>query len=103
MRRLSPSLSRILRAGRARVATALLAISHLGATARAEVPPMSDAAMQSVAELIATGFVTGVSEQDETSYPALGQQLVTGTWTITMDVEAVDKGRLTRQSWRDDR
>ncbi len=94
MRRLSLRLSQIPRAGRACVATALLAASHLGATARAEVPPISDAAMQSDAELIATGIVTGVSEQDQTSYPAPGQKLVTGTWTITMDVEAVEKGRL---------
>ena len=79
---------------RARVATALLAASLLGATARAEVPPLSDAAMQSAADLIATGIVTGVAEKDETSYPAPGQKLVTGTWTITMTIEAVEKGRL---------
>ena len=87
-------LSRVSRTGRVCVSTALLAASLLGMAARAEVPPMSDAAMQSAAELIATGIVTGVSEKDETSYPARGQKLVTGTWTITIDVEAVEKGRL---------
>ena len=55
---------------------------------------MSDADMQSAAELIATGIVINVSEKDETSYPARGQKLVRETWTITMNVEAVEKGQL---------
>ena len=93
-RRLSPSLSRIPRAGRACVVLILLAALCLGATARAEVPPLSDADMQSGAELIATEFVTGVSEKDDTSYPVRGQKLVRGTWTITIQVETVEKAQL---------
>lgn len=56
---------------------------------------MSDSDMQSAAELIATGIVTGVSEQDEVSYPSRGQKLVTGRWTISLSVGTIEKGRLT--------
>jgi hypothetical protein len=60
----------------------------------AEVPPISDADMRSAAELIATGFVTEVAERDEVSYPARGQKLVTGHWTVTLRVGTIEKGQL---------
>ena len=55
---------------------------------------MSDADLQSRAELIVTGYVTNVTERDDVSYPAKGQRLVTGNWTVTLHVEAVEKGQL---------
>ncbi|WP_442680421.1 hypothetical protein ACSBM8_04285 [Sphingomonas sp. ASY06-1R] len=82
------------RIGWAGAAMAVMLVCLAGTTARAELPPMSDAAMQSAAELIATGIVTAVSERDDVSYPAKGQKLVTGHWTVTVSVGSIEKGRL---------
>ena len=78
-----------------RGAMAFMLVWLVSATARAEVPPISDADLQSGAELIVTGFVTNVTERDDVSYPAKGQRLVVGHWTVTLHVEAIEKGELT--------
>lgn len=79
---------------RASLAGAALAASLLAHwPAGAEVPPMSDSALEAAADLVVTGVVTAVSEKDETSYPARGQKLVTAHYTVTLQVEAVEKGR----------
>ncbi len=77
-----------------RAAVAFLLVWLVSATARAEVPPISDADLQSGAELIVTGYVTNVTERDDVSYPAKGQRLVVGRWTVTLHMEAVEKGQL---------
>ncbi|MGI4800683.1 MAG: hypothetical protein ACRYG8_43005 [Janthinobacterium lividum] len=90
-----PALSARLRMrSRASLACAALAVSLLAHwPARAEVPPMSDSALEAAADLVVTGVVTALSEKDETSYPARGQKLVTAHYTVTLQVEAVEKGR----------
>jgi hypothetical protein len=77
-----------------RAAAVLLHVWLAGAAARAEVPPISDAGLQSGAGLVVTGYVTAVTERDDVSHPAPGQKLVVGHWTVTLRVEAVEKGQL---------
>jgi hypothetical protein len=79
--------------------------------AHAVVPPMSEDQLTERAELIATGYVDSVTEHDEVQYPVddadelsiadrlVGlfkprAKLVTAIYTITMEVEHVDKGEL---------
>lgn len=77
-----------------------VAIFALGLSAftvlRAEVPPVSDAQLADDATLIATGFVTTVSNRDDTSYPGgrMAGALVTTHYTVTMEVSHVEKGSL---------
>ncbi|KFG97190.1 hypothetical protein GQ56_0111575 [Burkholderia paludis] len=86
-------------------------VMMLAMPVRAEVPPMSDDQLASQADLIATGYVDSVVEHDEVRYPdeesversavdALVDffrprpRLVTAIYTVTMEVQQIDKGAL---------
>ena len=62
----------------------------------AEVPPISDEQLANQATLIVTGFITAISERDETTHPSKDSRatLVTADYTVTMTVETVEKGNL---------
>ena len=69
----------------------------LALTVYAEVPPMSDKQLTNQAALIATGYVKAVSVRDEVVHPNWSQhwvKLVTAYFTVTMEVENVEKGAL---------
>jgi hypothetical protein len=86
------------------------AVMLTAASAQAEVPPMSEERLAEHAELIATGYVETVVEHDDVQYPddagnrstldaivSLFEgrpKLVTATYTVTMEVEHLDKGTL---------
>src|ERR1700748_716669 len=65
----------------------------LGAPALAEVPPMSKQQLTQAATLIASGYVTAISERDEVTYPDHAK-LVVAHETVTMVVTHVEKGAL---------